>query len=371
MNMAARGSDAGFTLLEVVLVIAVLAVLAGIMAPYTAGQINAAKRDATARELETIASGLSSHYRDCGSLPTTASGLTALVRNIEGLANWRGPYVGGGGDIEAGIVADAWGELYTYVRAPTVQGMASAPDYIVLSPGVDRVLNSASGAGGWTLDPNQDIILQGVTQSTDDDWRERTTDLLDAIEDALMQYYGDVGAFPAGTDSTAIAELLTSGTGGWQGPYLTGTARQVVRDPWNNTLMLRSCTQVNGEIAAGRILISRGPGAPDPTAVGQAWTTGANDLYRVVPEAPLIARRNLKLRERAARELRLLTGEIYVAHPSGSPASGALADLDPWGRPYRYQMHTALSGVVYSVGADGVDEGGNDDDPAEALLWQP
>jgi hypothetical protein len=34
-------------------------------------------------------------------------------------------------------------------------------------------------------------------------------------------------------------------------------------------------------------------------------------------------------------------------------------------------MHSALSGVVYSVGSDGADDGGMDDDPAETLLWQP
>jgi hypothetical protein len=341
------------------------------MSPFALREINAAKQNATEEEMRAIENGLAAYYHDCGRLPATGTGLAALVRNLEGAGNWGGPYISGKGDIEADVAIDAWGESYTYVNQPNIQGTATPADYILLSPGADRMLDSSSAGGVWTLDPNEDLVLQGVTRSVDDAWEWNTEDQLRVTAEAISQYYMDVGGFPTGVDSVALTQLLTSGASGWNGPYLHGTASAVAHDAWRNELLLRPCTQVDGQAAVGRVLISLGPGPPDASAVGQSWSTGTNDIWRVIVQAPLDARINLDRRNDALHQLKLLAGDIYVANPAGSPASYVLADIDPWGHAYRYQMNNALSGVVYSIGPDGVDEGGIDDDPAESLLWQP
>jgi type II secretion system protein G len=358
-------------MLEVVLVIAALAILAGVMSPFALREINAAKTSSTEEEMQAIENGLAAYYHDCGRLPATAAGLAALVRNVEGIGTWGGPYISGKGDIEADVAVDAWGETYTYVNQPNIQGTSTPADYILLSPGADRMLDSSAPGGVWTLDPDEDLVLQGVTRSVDDAWKWDTEKQLRETAEALAQYYVDVGSFPGGVDSTALSQLLSSGASGWNGPYLHGTAAAVAHDAWRNELLLRNCTQVNGQAAVGRILVSLGPGPPDASAVGQSWTTGSNDIWRVVVQSPLDAHINLDRRNEALQQLRLLAGEIYVANPAGSPATYVLPDTDPWGYAYRYQMKTALSGVVYSIGPDGLDEGGTDDDPAESLLWQP
>lgn len=362
-------SAAAFTLIEVVLVLAVLAVIAGMMAPYAVKEIEASRREATQREMGAIEDGLLAHYRDCGRLPGEKTGLVALAKDAEGLSDWGGPYVGGSGDIEVGITQDAWGEPYTYVLDPELKESATTLDYLVLSPGADRSLGSKLAGGKWTLDTAGDLILRGLTQSVDLSWETRVEECLTEYEDGLGQYYLDVGAFPSGSDSVALAALVTAIGTGWSGPYVRETLATVARDPWGSPIILRACTEVNGESVTGWLLLSYGAGPPNARAKGSRWQTGHNDVYRVIPSARL---RVLLDRERlleTRRQLQLLEAEILVAHPSESPESGPLAKQDPWGCVYQYVKKATTAGVVYSYGADGTDDGLGDDDIYEPILW--
>jgi general secretion pathway protein G len=108
------GRVAGFTLIEVVVVVIVLGLLAGIVLPQVIGRVSQA-RDSTARtQIEMIGVALDSYRLDNGRYPTTQQGLEALRTepSSEPLpANWRGPY------LRRAVPEDPWGRPYVY-RSP-------------------------------------------------------------------------------------------------------------------------------------------------------------------------------------------------------------------------------------------------------------
>lgn len=366
-----RNTETGFTLIEIVIALAVVAVLAGAMIPYAISKVESARVEATRNELDAIEDGLQSYYTDVRGLPSAGSGLSALVTNLDASGEWNGPYVNGQGDASAGIATDAWGDAYTYVPQADVRGISEPVDFLVISPGADRVLDSTIQNGRWRLDTNDDLVLIGTTSEIDRDLARRTDIQLDRITDALERYYTDVGSFPSGVDAAALAELVTSSASGWAGPYVGGSPGSVGEDAWGRTLRLRTCTRVNGQNVTGWILFSEGSGPPDPTVSGGRWTTTANDIYRVVSQAALDVELDRRRIESAKRALKLLAGEIYQNNPAASPPSGNLSATDPWGRNYRYETGSTYSGTVFSRGPDGNDDGGTGDDPAETLVWTP
>jgi general secretion pathway protein G len=102
---------AGFTLLEIIVVIIVLALLAGLVAPQIFGRLTEA-RAATARtQVELLGTALDNYRLDNGAYPTTEQGLSALREKpvrppIPG--NWNGPY------LRKAVPNDPWGRPYLY-----------------------------------------------------------------------------------------------------------------------------------------------------------------------------------------------------------------------------------------------------------------
>jgi general secretion pathway protein G len=101
----------GFTLIEILVVIIVIGLLAGLVGPRILGRVSEA-RTATARtQIELLGLGLDNYRLDNGSYPTTEQGLAALqekpVRDPVP-ASWRGPY------LKKGIPSDPWGRPYGY-----------------------------------------------------------------------------------------------------------------------------------------------------------------------------------------------------------------------------------------------------------------
>ncbi len=118
--------DAGFTLLELLVVLAVLALLAGLVAPRVMSYLGGARQDTARLQIERLATVLDFYRLDVGSYPTTEQGLRALVEAPPGVEGWRGPYLE-----EKEVPTDPWGRPFVY-RAPGTEG-----PYDLVSLGAD------------------------------------------------------------------------------------------------------------------------------------------------------------------------------------------------------------------------------------------
>ena len=101
--------EAGFTLVELLVVLAILGLLVGIAVPQLFKYFSRAKEDAAKIQMQTIASGLDLFLLDVGRYPTEQEGLKALVEQPASLESWAGPYVS-----QASIITDPWGRPYVY-----------------------------------------------------------------------------------------------------------------------------------------------------------------------------------------------------------------------------------------------------------------
>ena len=120
----------GFTLLELLVVIIVLALLAGLVAPQIFGRVSEARSTTARTQMALIGTALDSYRLDNGAYPTTEQGLAALRTKPtrEPIpANWKGPY------LRKDVPLDPWEHPYVY-RAP---GTRNANGYDLMSLGKD------------------------------------------------------------------------------------------------------------------------------------------------------------------------------------------------------------------------------------------
>jgi general secretion pathway protein G len=104
----------GFTLLELVVVIIVLGLLAGLVAPQIIGRLSDAKSTTARTQIELLSVALDGYRLDNGAYPTTDQGLAALrdkPTRPPVPSNWRGPY------LRKAVPLDPWGRAYLY-KAP-------------------------------------------------------------------------------------------------------------------------------------------------------------------------------------------------------------------------------------------------------------
>lgn len=119
---------AGFTLIEILVVIAVIAVLATLVAPEVFRHLGSARESTAKSQVEMLGAALDAYRLDLGRYPTTEEGLAALrVAPAGAGARWRGPYM------RKDIPADPWGNAYQF-RGP---GQVNPTGYDLLSLGAD------------------------------------------------------------------------------------------------------------------------------------------------------------------------------------------------------------------------------------------
>jgi general secretion pathway protein G len=100
-NVARNG---GFTLVELLLVLVILALIGGLVLPSIIGKAEGAKAKAAASQVSRLAMAVESYYLDTGATPES---LQQLVED-PGAAGWNGPYV------KASSLKDPWGHEYEY-----------------------------------------------------------------------------------------------------------------------------------------------------------------------------------------------------------------------------------------------------------------
>ena len=107
----ARAAARGFTLIEMLVVIAILAMLAGLVGPAVMDRLGGAKSKTAAIQIADIEKALDIFKLDVGRYPNNNEGLKALVTNPGSVAGWNGPYLKGE------LPADPWGNPYHYSNA--------------------------------------------------------------------------------------------------------------------------------------------------------------------------------------------------------------------------------------------------------------
>src|SRR5271154_6089940 len=93
---ALRRGDAGFTLVEILVVITIIGLIMGLIGPRVLNYLGESKVKAAKIQMQSFSSALDLFYLDAGRFPSTAEGLTALVQRTPGAAGWNGPYLKGG-----------------------------------------------------------------------------------------------------------------------------------------------------------------------------------------------------------------------------------------------------------------------------------
>jgi general secretion pathway protein G len=129
----------GFTLLETMVVIAILGLLIGLVAPAALRQFGGAPVPLAKQSIARLGSVLDLYKLDNGSYPTTEQGLQALLTRPTGAANWNGPYVKGDR-----VPLDPWNHPYTYKNL----SQRSGHDYDLCSLGPN-----GSGGGQQICNP--------------------------------------------------------------------------------------------------------------------------------------------------------------------------------------------------------------------------
>jgi general secretion pathway protein G len=141
VSVTCRRARAGFTLIEMLVVLAIIATLASVVGPSIFRNAGDAKVQAARSQVETLGLALEAYRLDNDSYPAEEQGLAALwERPTSGALprNWRGPY------LRRAVPTDPWGQPYTY-ESP---GRVNAATYDLYSLGRDR----KPGGGGEDAD---------------------------------------------------------------------------------------------------------------------------------------------------------------------------------------------------------------------------
>jgi general secretion pathway protein G len=103
-----RPSKRGFTLIELVVVILILAILAAMIVPKIVGRTGDAKRARALSDISVLSDALDTFHTDNDRYPSTQEGLQALTVAPSDTPNWRGPY------LRKSVGVDPWGNDYDY-----------------------------------------------------------------------------------------------------------------------------------------------------------------------------------------------------------------------------------------------------------------
>src|SRR3954470_1356172 len=105
----------GFTLLELLVVIVIIGLLAGYVAPRYFSQVGKSEVQVARAQIDSLEKALDQYRLDVRRYPTSEEGLEALVAKPAGADSWQGPY------LKKAVPNDPWGRPYVY-RVPGTKG---------------------------------------------------------------------------------------------------------------------------------------------------------------------------------------------------------------------------------------------------------
>jgi general secretion pathway protein G len=138
---ARHAGQAGFTLVEMLVVITIIGLIMGLIGPRVLSYLSESRVKAAKIQLQSFSSALDLFYLDAGRFPSTAEGLAALVQPTPGVTGWNGPYLKGGA-----VPNDPWNHNYVY-RAPGEHG-----PYDIVSYGSDGQEGGSGTAADLSLE---------------------------------------------------------------------------------------------------------------------------------------------------------------------------------------------------------------------------
>jgi general secretion pathway protein G len=103
-----KGSQAGITLIEMLVVMTIIALFAALVAPRMLRQSDKARVVAARAQINSFMTALGTYKLDTGTYPTTEQGLQALRVKPQNVEQWQGPY------LPQDIPVDPWGHPYLY-----------------------------------------------------------------------------------------------------------------------------------------------------------------------------------------------------------------------------------------------------------------
>lgn len=130
--------ERGFTLVEIMVVVAILGLLVSVAVPRLAGRTEEARQQTARLQIENLCLALDAFEFDCGRYPSSSEGLEGLRAPPANEPGWKGPY------LKKSIPLDPWKTAYLYV-CPGIRSV----DFDVYSAGPDRQEGSDDDIGNW------------------------------------------------------------------------------------------------------------------------------------------------------------------------------------------------------------------------------
>ncbi len=131
----------GFSMIELLVVLVILGMLAGLVGPRLFGKLDSSKVKTAETQVKMLKGALQTYRLDIGDYPSTDEGLEALVRAPSDVDAWQGPY------LDEEVPLDPWASPYQYERKPS-----GLQDFTLYSLGADK------NPGGEGLDADVGFV---------------------------------------------------------------------------------------------------------------------------------------------------------------------------------------------------------------------